>query len=99
MPPSVLITHLGEIVRRHCHELLSREDLKQLIDKVKEATPTVVDELIPNVLTMGTLHRVLTLLLEERVPISNLTRILESLQVRQVNQRKERLLKWVFDTV
>ncbi|HZU35172.1 MAG TPA: flagellar biosynthesis protein FlhA, partial [Gemmataceae bacterium] len=77
--PSVIITHLGEIVRRHAHELLSREDLKQLIDKVKEFTPTVVDELIPNVLTMGALHRVLSLLLEERVPVSNMTRILESL--------------------
>jgi flagellar biosynthesis protein FlhA len=77
--PSVLVTHLGEIVRRHAHELLSREDLKTLIDRVKETTPTVVDELIPNVLTMGSLHRVLALLLEERVPISNLTRILESL--------------------
>jgi flagellar biosynthesis protein FlhA len=77
--PSVLITHLGEIVRRHSDELLSREDLKRLIDKVKESAPAVVDELIPNVLTMGALHRVLTLLLEERVPITNLTRILESL--------------------
>jgi flagellar biosynthesis protein FlhA len=77
--PSVLITHLGEIVRRHAHELLSREDLKTLIDKVKETTPTVVDELIPNILTMGALHRVLSLLLEERAPISSLTRILESL--------------------
>lgn len=77
--PSVLITHLGEVVRRHAHELLSREDLKGLIDKVRETSPAVVDELIPNVLTMGTLHRILCLLLEERVPISNLVRILESL--------------------
>jgi flagellar biosynthesis protein FlhA len=76
---STLITHLGEIVRRHAHELLSREELKTLIDKVKETAPTVVDELIPNLLTMGTLHRILSLLLEERIPISNLTRILESL--------------------
>ncbi len=77
--PSVLITHLGEIVRRHSHELLSREDLKTLIDKAKETAAAVIDELIPNVLTMGAVHRVLSLLLEERVPISNLTRILESL--------------------
>jgi flagellar biosynthesis protein FlhA len=77
--PSVVITHLGEVVRRHSHELLSREDLKTLMDKVKETSPTVVDELIPNVLTMGSLHHVLSLLLEERVPISNMTRILESL--------------------
>src|SRR5207245_11139840 len=73
--PSVLITHLGEMVRRHAHELLSREDLKSLVDKVRETAPSVVDELIPSQLTMGTLHRVVCLLLEERVPISNLTRI------------------------
>ncbi len=76
---NVLVTHLGEIVRRHASELLSREDLKTLVDKARESSPSVVDELIPNVLTMGSLHRVLTLLLEERVPISNLARILESL--------------------
>jgi flagellar biosynthesis protein FlhA len=77
--PNVLVTHLGEVVRRHAHELLSREDLKTLVDKAGETAPSVVDELIPNALTMGQVHRVLTLLLEERVPISNLTRILESL--------------------
>jgi flagellar biosynthesis protein FlhA len=77
--PRVLITHLGEILRRHAHELLGREDLKLLVDKVRETNAAVVDELIPNVITMGVLHRVLSLLLEERVPISNLTRILESL--------------------
>ncbi len=77
--PNVLVTHLGEVVRRHAHELLSREDLKVLVDKARETAGSVVDELIPNLLTMGQLHRVLTLLLEERVPISNLTRILESL--------------------
>jgi flagellar biosynthesis protein FlhA len=77
--PNVIITHLGEVVRRHAGELLSREDLKAMVDKVRESSPAVVDELIPNVMTMGTLHRVLTLLLDERVPISNLPRILESL--------------------
>lgn len=77
--PSVLITHLGEIVRRHAHELFSREDLKMLIDKARETNPSVIDELLPNVLSMGTLHRILCLLLEEHVPISNLPRILEGL--------------------
>jgi flagellar biosynthesis protein FlhA len=77
--PSVLITHLGEIVRRHAHELFSREDLKMLIDKARETYASVIDELLPNVLSMGTLHRVLCLLLEEHVPISNLPRILEGL--------------------
>jgi flagellar biosynthesis protein FlhA len=77
--PSVLITHLSEIVRRHAHELLSRDDLKELIDRVRETSPAVIEDLIPAQLSMGTLHRILCLLLEERVPISNLTRILESL--------------------
>jgi flagellar biosynthesis protein FlhA len=76
---SVLVTHLCELVKRHAHELLGREDLKKLIDKVKESSPTVVDELVPQLLNMGALHRILTLLLEERVPITNLVRILETL--------------------
>lgn len=82
--PSVLITHLGEVVRKHAHELLSREDLKALIDRVREVSPALVDEVIPTVVTVGTLHRVLTLLLEERVPVSNLPRILESLATHAV---------------
>ena len=82
--PSVLITHLGEVVRRHAGELLSREDLKAMLDKVRESNPAVVDELIPTILTMGTVHRVLVLLLQERVPISNLPRILESLATHAV---------------
>ncbi len=78
---NVIITHLGEVVRRHAGELLSRDDLKAMIDKVRETSPAVVDDLIPNLLSLGTLHRVLTILLDERVPISNLPRILESLAV------------------
>ena len=69
---SVLITHLSEMLRKHASELLGREDLKQLVDKVRETSPSLVDELIPNVLNMGLLHRVLVLLLDERVPISNM---------------------------
>lgn len=82
--PSVLITHLGEVVRKHAHELLSREDMKALLDKVREVSQAVVDEVLPTVVTPGTLHRVLCLLLEERVPVSNLTRILESLAAHGV---------------
>jgi flagellar biosynthesis protein FlhA len=77
--PGVLVTHLREVLRRHAGDLLSREDLTKLVDKAKETSAAVVDELIPNMLSMGTVHRVLTLLLQERVPITNLTRILESL--------------------
>jgi len=82
--PSVLITHLGEVVRKHAHELLGRDDLKALLDRVREVSPALVDEVIPTVITVGTLHRVLTTLLEERVPVSNLPRILESLATHGV---------------
>jgi flagellar biosynthesis protein FlhA len=77
--PSVLITHLREVLRRYAGELLSREDLNKLIDKVKQTDAAVVDELMPNLLSTSAVHRVLTLLLSERVPITNLTRILECL--------------------
>ncbi|WP_020468444.1 flagellar biosynthesis protein FlhA [Zavarzinella formosa] len=78
-PRDVLINHLAEVIRRHASELLSREDMKTLIDKVKESSPAVVEELIPGLLPMATVHRVITILLEERVPVTNMTRILESL--------------------
>ncbi len=86
--PSVLITHLGEILRRYSHELLSREDLQKMLDKVKENAPTVVDELKPDLVRMGVLHQVLVYLLKEGVPIANLTLILESV-VHHAAQTKE----------
>ncbi len=75
---TVLITHLGEVLRRYAHELLSREDLRRLLDKVRETSPTVVDELKPDLIRMGELHQTLVLLLQERVPLTNLTKILET---------------------
>ena len=75
--PTVLITHLSEVVRRFAAELLSREDLQKLLDKVKETSPTIVEELRPEVIRMGDLHQVLTLLLDEHVPLTNLAKILE----------------------
>ncbi len=77
----VLLTHLGEVIRRYSGELLTREDLKQLLDKVRQIAPSLVEETIPTVVSMGLLHRVLIHLLDEHVPITNLVRILESLAV------------------
>jgi flagellar biosynthesis protein FlhA len=76
---SVLMTHLGEVLRRHAHELLTREHLRKLLDKVREFSPTIVDELKPDVIRMGTLHQVLVFLAAEQVPITDLVLILESL--------------------
>ena len=75
---TVLITHLGECVKKHAHELLSREDLQKMLDKLKEYAPTVVAEVKPESLKPGTLHQVLTNLLRESVSISALEKIIES---------------------
>jgi len=75
---SVLITHLGEVLRSHAHETLSREDLQQMINKVRETHPSLVEELKPEALKASVLHQVVTRLLRERVPVTNLPRILEA---------------------
>jgi len=78
-PSSVLATHLTEIINSRAHELLGRQEVSNLIDSVKKTAPVVVDELIPNLLSMGEIQKVLRNLLKERVPIRNLEVILETL--------------------
>jgi len=74
---SVLVTHLSETVKRHCHTLLGRQDVQALLDNLKQSQPTVVNELIPAQLTVGHVQRILQNLLAEGVSIRNLTGILE----------------------
>jgi flagellar biosynthesis protein FlhA len=78
-PPSVLATHLTEIINAHAHELLGRQEVSGLIETVRKTSPVVVEELIPNLLTMGDIQKVLRNLLKERVPVRNLETILETL--------------------
>ncbi len=78
-PLSVLITHLGEVLKRHAHELLTREALKQMLDRVKEFAPTIVEEITPETIRMGTLHQVLLQLAEDRIPLADMALILESI--------------------
>ncbi len=78
-PRSVLITHFNEVLKKHAHEVLSREDVKTLVDGVRERAPTVVEELIPTLMTLGGVQRVLQNLLRERVPITDLAAILEAI--------------------
>ncbi|HEX4350048.1 MAG TPA: flagellar biosynthesis protein FlhA, partial [Verrucomicrobiae bacterium] len=75
--PSVLITHLSETVRRHCHEILTRQDVQALLDNLKQTHPAVVNELIPGQLNMGQVQRILQNLLAEGISIRNLAGILE----------------------
>src|SRR5262245_18196320 len=74
---SVLVTHLAESVRRHCHEILTRQDVQALIDHLKQTHAAVVNELIPTQLTVGQVQRVLQNLLAEGISIRNLAGILE----------------------
>jgi len=76
---SVLITHVTEILKKVAGELLSRDDVKSLVDNLKKVTPAVVDELIPGQLSLGQVQRILAGLLKEGVPIRNLQTILEAL--------------------
>ncbi|MCY0878395.1 MAG: flagellar biosynthesis protein FlhA [Firmicutes bacterium] len=81
-PGSVMVTHLAEIIRRHAWEIMGRQDVKLLIDHVRTTHPVVVQELIPDLLSLGEVQRVLSNLLRERVSIRDLPTILEALADR-----------------
>lgn len=91
-PTTVLVTHLAEIIKQHAHELLGRQEVKMLIDNIKDNYSAVVDELIPNLLSIGEVQKVLQNLLKERVPIRDLVTILESIADNAVNTKDIELL-------
>jgi flagellar biosynthesis protein FlhA len=76
---SVMGTHLSEVVRRHAHELFSRQDAKGFCDRVAQSNPKVVEDLVPKMLSLSVIQRVLQNLLRERVPIRDSVTILEAL--------------------
>ncbi|MFT4413579.1 flagellar biosynthesis protein FlhA [Fredinandcohnia humi] len=78
-PPSVVSTHITEVIKRNAFELLGRQETKQLIDHVKESYPILVDEVTPNPLSVGDIQKVLAKLLKENVSIRNLPVIFETL--------------------
>jgi flagellar biosynthesis protein FlhA len=78
-PPSVVATHLTEVIKRHAHELIGRQETKALVDNLKEQYPALVDELIPSVLSIGDVQKVLVKLLKEKVSIRDLVTIFEAL--------------------
>jgi flagellar biosynthesis protein FlhA len=78
-PSTVITTHLGELIRRHAWELLSRAEIKRLLDSLNDSHPKLMEELVPKLLTLGEVGRVLEQLLRERVSIRDLGRVLEAL--------------------
>lgn len=78
-PATVITTHLTEIVKTHADELLGRQDVQILLDSLAESHPKVIEELVPNVVPLGTLQKVLQRLLREKISVRDLLTILETL--------------------
>ena len=77
-PTTVVCTHLSEIIKRHAHEILGRQETRALLDSLAESHPKTVEEAVPKVLSLGEVQRVLQNLLREQVPIRDLATILET---------------------
>ena len=94
--PTVLATHLTEVIKTQAWEILNRQDVKTLIDHAKELAPAVVDELIPEMLSLGQVQKVLANLLRERVSIRDMVSILETLaDYASVTKELDRLTEYV----
>ena len=78
-PPSIIATHLTEVIRGHIAELLTRQDVQNLVNNLKESNPVLVDELIPKLLGLGEVQKVLQNLLQEGISIRDLLTIFETL--------------------
>ena len=78
-PPSVIATHLTEVVKGKAYELIGRQDVKMLIENVREEYPAVVEEVVPKVLSLGDVQKVLANLLREQISIRDMVTILETL--------------------
>lgn len=78
-PLSVMLTHLSETVRQHAHELLSRQEVVQLVENVKVNAPQLVEELFPNVISYGVFQKILVNLLKEGIPIKDMETIMETI--------------------
>lgn len=76
---SVLATHLTEVIKLYAHELLGRQEVKNLLDNLKNQYPALVEEIVPKVMMIGEIQKVLSNLLKEGVPIRDIVTILETL--------------------
>lgn len=91
-PTTVMVTHLTETIKEHSYELLGRQEVKLIVDSTKEKYSAVVDELIPDLMTIGELQKVLQNLLREKVPIKDMVTIMESLADNSRNTKDIELL-------
>ncbi|NRT73660.1 flagellar biosynthesis protein FlhA [Clostridium beijerinckii] len=91
-PTTVMVTHLTETIKNHSYELLGRQEVKLIVDSIKEKYSAVVDELIPDLISLGEFQKVLQNLLKEKVPIKDIVTIMESLADNAKNTRDIELL-------
>lgn len=91
-PLSVVITHLSEVIKKHAYELLSRQDVSQLLDNVKKFNAPLVDEVVPGIISFSNLQKVLSNLLKESVPIRDMETILETISDYATNVRDTEML-------
>lgn len=91
-PTTVMVTHLTETIKLHSYELLGRQEVKGIIDSMKERYSAVVEELIPDLMTIGEVQKVLQNLLKEKVPIKDMVTILETLADNSRNSKDIELL-------
>lgn len=76
---TIMTTHLSDVIRRHAHELVGRQEVQKMLDTLKISHPKVVEELVPNLMSLGGVVRVIQNLLREQVPVRDLLTIMESL--------------------
>lgn len=91
-PPSIIATHLTEIIRRHIDELMTRQDVNNLVDNLKKTNPVLVEELIPKLMGLGEVEKVLKNLLKEGISIRDLLSIFEILADRAATTRDSDVL-------
>jgi len=78
-PPAIIATHLMEILKKQAHQLLNRQEVQKMLDHLQESYPAVVEGVIPDTISLGSLTQILKNLLMERIPIRNLVQILETI--------------------
>ncbi|NLY71819.1 MAG: flagellar biosynthesis protein FlhA [Clostridiales bacterium] len=81
-PVSVIVTHMTEVIKRHIHELLTRQDVTTILDNVKKTNPAIVEDVIPGIMSLADLQKILTNLLQEGIPIRDMEGILETIGER-----------------
>lgn len=102
--PSVIATHLTETIKRHCFELLTRQQVQTLVDNLKTTQPALVDETVPKLFSLGEIQKILANLLRENIPIRDMGTILETLAdcgavVRDIDLLTEYVRKSLYRTI